>query len=77
MATKSENADIRELQTRMKRVEDDITEVKSDVKAVLSRLDNLEDIFVTRREFSVVKWLIGVGFTLAGLAIAFLDKLGK
>lgn len=46
-------------------------EVKKDVKAVLSRLDNLENVFVTRREIALVKAVIGVGFSLVGLYLAY------
>lgn len=67
MATKSENADIRELQTKMQRVEDDIKEVKDDVKTVLQKMDNLENVFVTRRELALVKAVLGVLAMLFGL----------
>jgi len=76
MATKSENADIRELQTKMDRVEVDIKEVKDDVKAVLVKMENLENIFVTRREVALIKAVIGVLAAAFGIYATYMGLKG-
>ncbi len=51
--------------------------IDAKLDALIKKFDALEEGFVTRREFSIAKWLIGLGFTCVGLALAFWDKLGS
>lgn len=49
------------------------TEKKLDT--LLAKFDNLENGFVTRREFSVAKWLIGIGFSVVAVVLGILNSL--
>jgi len=61
MATKYGD-DIVELKGDMKRAQDDIKEIKNDVKegfkAISDKIDNLPEVFITRREGNVLRVVI-------------------
>jgi hypothetical protein len=48
------------VETEVKNVKATVEEVKTDVKSVIKKLDNLENVFVTRREVALIKAAIGV-----------------
>ncbi len=45
---------IKHLEAGMEKLGDEIKEVKSDIKEVLQKIDNLDNKFVTRLEFKAV-----------------------
>jgi uncharacterized protein (UPF0335 family) len=47
-----------------------LKEVKDDVKTILGKFDDLEDIFVTRKEVALVKAAIGLIATVLGIYIS-------
>lgn len=71
MATKSEIERLAVVEEKVDRQGEDIKDIKDDVKTVLSRIDNLENVFVTRREVALIKFVIGVGFSLVGAYLAY------
>jgi hypothetical protein len=48
------------VENEVKNVKATVDEVKTDVKSVIKKLDNLENVYVTRREVALVKAAIGV-----------------
>jgi len=78
--TIQERAEVEVLKAEMKRANDDIREMRTDVKVgfeqLSNKIDNLPNIFITRREGAVIRTLIGI--LLAGLsALAALVIAGK
>lgn len=59
--TKTEDADIRELQIQMKAVTDDISEMKQDIKTILMNQDNaynqLKEQKADKSELKTFKWV--------------------
>lgn len=55
------------LQIKMETIEKDLNEVKENVKEILSKFDNLDERYPTRREVkSIVGWL---GFIATALGV--------
>jgi hypothetical protein len=48
------------VENEVKNVKATVEEVKTDVKSVIKKLDNLENVYVTRREVAILKAAIGV-----------------
>lgn len=47
------------LQVKMETIEKDLIEVKSNVKEILDKFDNLDERYTTRREFKAVVSVLG------------------
>jgi len=64
MATQQEKAELAVLKDQMNRANEDIKEIKETVKegfnGVNQKLDNMPDLFITRREGNVLRTLIGI-----------------
>lgn len=62
MATKNEKEELAVLKEQMKTAKDDIKEIKQDVKAgfenMSKKLDDLPNVFITRREGNVLRAMI-------------------
>jgi len=52
---------------RLAKLEEKTDNIAEKIDTVLAKLDNLDNKFVTRAEFNVIKWIIGV---LIGLTTA-------
>lgn len=68
MATKSEIERLAVLEEKT-----DNMDKKLDV--LIAKFDQLETTFVTRREFSVAKWLIGVGFSVVAVVLGLIAEI--
>lgn len=64
--TAQEKADLAVLKNQMTITNDDISEVKADVKTILGRLDALDKKYITRDEVNLGKWIIGTLVLLVG-----------
>lgn len=60
------------LQIKMETIEKDLTEVKDNVKEILSKFDNLDERYTTRREFKAVVSVLGFIATALGVVAAIL-----
>jgi len=56
-------------QERLAKLEEKTDNIVEKLDSVLAKLDNLDDKFVTRREFAAIKWVIGI-VTAGGTAVA-------
>jgi len=54
---------------RLAKLEEKTDNIVEKLDSVLYKLDNLDDKFVTRREFAAIKWVIGV-IIAGGTAVA-------
>lgn len=68
----SDNNTIRE---RVARMEEKTDNIDKKLDLLISKFDNLETSFVTRREFSIAKWLIAIGFSVVGVVLATANVL--
>lgn len=77
--TGQERADITVLKDQMKRANEDITEIKGDVKSLVTEIGNLPDKldqrYITRKEMNVGKWMIGLLVALAAAIGAVIGGL--
>ena len=58
--TTTEKERLAVVEDKLSRTNEDIREIKSDVKEVLNRFDQLPDQFLTRREAAVLRTVIGI-----------------
>lgn len=60
------------LQVKMETIEKDLNEVKENVKEILSKFDNLDERYPTRREVKVIVGVLGFVSTALGVVAAIL-----
>lgn len=48
------------LKAQMSRTQDDVKEIKGDIKTMLKKMESLDDKFITRREGNVLRTLIAI-----------------
>lgn len=58
---------------RIARMEQKTDDMDKKIDRVLDKLDGLDSQFLTRHEWSVAKWLIGLGFTLLGACLGVIE----
>lgn len=60
------------LQVKMETIEKDLNEVKTNVKEILEKFDNLDERYCTRREFKSIVSALGFIATALGVVAAIL-----
>jgi septal ring factor EnvC (AmiA/AmiB activator) len=58
--TQHERAELEVLKAQMSRTQDDVKEIKGDIKTMLKKMESLDDKFITRREGNVLRTLIAI-----------------
>lgn len=70
MANTNYGERIARMEEKVDGLKEDNAEIKNDLKKVIKRLDNLDGVFVTRREVAVIKGAIGLIATVLGIYIS-------
>lgn len=67
----------KDINNTLGKLEESLKNIKESVDKIDSKLEGLEERFITRAEFAVFKWVISTLIAVAGLAISLSMRVFK